>query len=237
MSEYPQVSKALRDMHWRKTGKSAKKHNPSHFCALSFVYGTGHPDLDLLQRERCPLIFEIELLDVELPGKYKMDHWAMSDGDKASAIPKLKEEGNKLYEEGDYAKASECYFEALCYVEEQLMRERRDSMMWKHHIDKKVPLLLNYAQCKLLLKEYTETIRQCSTVIEYQPDNVKAYFRRGKAYAAVWDVKEAKADLGKAVELDPTLAKTVDKEIKALMERVKEKDAEEKLRLRGKLFT
>ena len=36
------------------------------------------------------------------------------------------------------------------------------------------------------------------------------------------------------MELDPPLAKTVDKELKALMERVKEKDAEEKQRPKGK---
>lgn len=138
MKDYPQISKALRDMYYRKHRKSAKKH-PEHLCTLAFVYGTGHPDLDQLQRERCPLIFEIELLNVELPGKYKMDSWAMSDGDKASAIPKLKEEGNKLYEEGDIPKASEAYFEALCYLEEQMIKERRGSDAWQRVIDKKVP--------------------------------------------------------------------------------------------------
>ena len=182
------------------------------------------------------MTFEIELLKVEQPGLYKMDHWAMSDYEKKKAIPQLKEEGNKLYEAGEYKQASECYFEALCYVDEQQHRERRDSVEWKAIIEKKIPLLLNYAQCKLLLKEYVETIRQCCTVIEYRPDNVKAYFRRGKAHAAVWDVKEATADLKKAAELDPSLAKTVEKELKDLAERVKEKDKEERERLKGKLF-
>ena len=201
------------------------------------MYGSGHPDLDSLGQERCPLIFEIELLKVEQPGKYKMDHWAMSDSDKSLAIPKLKEEGNKLYEEGEYEKAAECYFDALCFIEEQLMKEKPNSTMWQAQVDKKVPILLNYAQCKLYKKEYVEVIRHCSAVLQYKPDSVKAYFRRGKAYAHTWDVKEAKADLEKAAELDPSLAKTVEKEIKALMQRVKEKDTEEKLRLRGKMFT
>ena len=236
MTEYPRVSRALRDMEWRKTGRFVKNH-PAHLCSIAVMYGTGHPDLDALGTERCPLIFEIELLNVEQPGKYKMDHWAMTESDKSLAIPKLKEEGNKLYEEGEYEKAAVCYFDALCFTEEQIMREKPNSTMWQRHVDKKVPLLLNYAQCKLHMKEYVETIRHCSAVIQYKPDNVKAYFRRGKAYAAVWDVKEAKADFNKAVELDPTLEKTVEKEIKALMARVKEKDAEEKLRLKGKLFT
>ena len=213
-----------------------KKH-PPHLCSIAVMYGTGHPDLDALSTERCPLIFEIELLNVEQPGKYKMDHWAMTESDKSSAIPKLKEEGNKLYEDGEYAKAAEVYFDALCYVEEMLMKEKPKSRMWNYQLEKKIPLLLNYAQCKLHLKEYVETIRHTSTVLEYQPDNVKALFRRGKAYAAVWDVKEAKADLGKAAELDPSLVKTVDKELKSLMARVREKDEEEKQRLKGKLFS
>ena len=161
----------------------------------------------------------------------------MSEYEKSKAIPQLKEAGNKLYEEKEYAKAAELYFEALCYVEEQLMREKRDSPGWWSEVEKKVPLLLNYAQCKLLLKEYTEAIRQCSTVIDYKPNNVKAYFRRGKAYAAVWDEKEAKADFSKAVELDPSLEKTVDKELKSLSERLKQMDEKDKQRLKGKLFS
>ena len=49
-------------------------------------------------------------------------------------------------------------------------------------------------------------------------------------------MKEAERDLNKAVELDPSLAKAVEKELKAMHERVKEKDKEEKERLKGKLF-
>ena len=239
VQEYPHVSRALRDMHYRRTGKSAKEldYRGYHFCSMALSYNTGHPDLDAFTRERCPLIFEIELLKVEQPGDYKMDHWAMTDYDKKRAVPKLKEEGNKLYEEGEYAKAAELYFEALCYVEEQLMEYRRDSPSWNSQIEIKVPLLLNYSQCKLLLKEYVETIRHCSTVIEYEPKNVKAYFRRAKAYAAQWDEKEARADFAKAVELDPSLAKAAEKELKAMTERLKEKDKEERERLKGKLFS
>jgi len=35
----------------------------------------------------------------------------------------------------------------------------------------KIPLLLNYAQCKLLNKEYYSVIEHCSTVLKTEPGN------------------------------------------------------------------
>lgn len=42
-------------------------------------------------------------------------------------------------------------------------------------------------------------------------DNVKAYFKRGKAHAAVWNVAEAQADFAKVLALDPSLRPVVSK--------------------------
>ena len=66
-----------------------------------------------------------------------------------------------------------------------------------------------------------------------ESDRVKALFRRGKAHASVWDVEQAKSDLNLAAELDPTLSKSVTKELKSLEDKVKEKEQEEKASLRG----
>lgn len=62
---------------------------------------------------------------------------------------------------------------------------------------------------------------------------MKALYRRGKAHAAVWDIDEAHQDLTKAAEMDPSLSKTVAKELRLLEERVKEKTHQEKASLRG----
>lgn len=37
----------------------------------------------------------------------------------------------------------------------------------------KVPLLLNYAQCKLLNKEYYSVIEHCTTVLKTEPGYIK----------------------------------------------------------------
>lgn len=64
-------------------------------------------------------------------------------------------------------------------------------------------------------------------------DNVKAYFKRGKAHAAVWNAQEAQADFAKVLELDPALAPIVSKELRALEARIRQKDEEDKARFRG----
>lgn len=67
-------------------------------------------------------------------------------------------------------------------------------------------------------------------------DNVKAYYKRGKAHAAVWNEEQARADFAKVVELDPSLEPSVAKELRLMEERLKEKQKEEKNRFKS-LFT
>ena len=199
--------------------------------------GTGYPELDQILTNMSPLCFEMELVAVEQPGNYKKDHWAMTDPEKTVAVSALREEGNALYKQGNYGGASGKYFEALSYLEEQIVKEKPQSEEWYAIANTKVPLLLNYAQCKLLEEEYAEVIRHTTSVLEIDPENIKALYRRGRAHSASWDVHEATRDLRMAVELDPSLGSAVEKELKALTQRVKEKDAAERERLRGKLFT
>ena len=66
-------------------------------------------------------------------------------------------------------------------------------------------LLLNYAQCKPLNKEYYSVIEHCSTVLKTEPDNVKALYRRGKAYINTRDEKNGIKDLRRATEIDSFL--------------------------------
>ena len=220
----------------RKAGKDIPP--TEHRCSYSVMqHGTGHTELDHILEEASPLCFEFELLRVDQPGNYQQDHWAMTDDEKATAIPVLKEEGNSLYKEGKHNLASEKYFQALSYLEEQIIKEKPKSETWHAITKQKVPLLLNYAQCKLLMQDYADAIRQTTSVLEVEPKNIKALYRRGKAHSASWDVEEATRDLRKAAELDNSLTHAVEKELRALGERVKEKDVAERDRLRGKMFT
>ncbi|GCB85715.1 hypothetical protein scyTo_0026394, partial [Scyliorhinus torazame] len=63
--------------------------------------------------------------------------------------------------------------------------------------------------------------------------NVKAYFKRGKAQGAVWNEKEARHDLSAAAKLDPSLVPLVNRELRLLDERMRQKDEEDKFRFKG----
>jgi len=75
-----------------------------------------------------------------------------------------------------------------------------------------------------------------TTVLDFDSNNVKALYRRAKAHAACWNTEEAKSDFARVVKLDPSLSKSVEKELRTLTERVREKDIDERERLKGKLF-
>lgn len=64
-------------------------------------------------------------------------------------------------------------------------------------------------------------------------ENVKAYFKRGKAHAAVWNETEARADFAKVITLEPSLETSVAKELRAMEERIREKEREEKGRYKN----
>lgn len=73
----------------------------------------------------------------------------------------------------------------------------------------------------------TDTRRNClSSFLE----NVKAYFKRAKAQAAVWNEKEARADFLRVAHLDPSLAAAVRKELKLLEERIRQKHVDDRKR-------
>lgn len=228
--EYPIVSKALRDIaEKRRTGKEIHQHTCGH-AAMA----TGYDDLDKLTADKPSLLFEIEVIKVEQPDEYKQDSWQLTDQQKQDAIPKLRQVGNELYRDHKHSEAAEKYFEALSYLEQLSIKEKPQSEGWNKIESEKLPLLLNYAQCKMVLHDYRDVIRHTTSALEIDGNNVKAYYRRAKAHAECWNVEEAKKDFQQAVTLDPSLAKHVSKELTELQEKLQEQNKLESERLRGK---
>ena len=128
--------------------------------------GLGYPDLDELIKNPEPLRFTFETLSITAPGQYKQDAWAMNDEEKRAILPILKEEGNKLYKEEKYAEAAEKYAEALGCLENLTLHEKPNSPEYIELDNMRIPFLLNYAQCKLLLGDYYQAIEHCTTVLE-----------------------------------------------------------------------
>ena len=70
-------------------------------------------------------------------------------------------------------------------------------------VDLKEACHLNNANCQLKLDNFSAAVGQASTVLE-RGANRKAYFRRGQAYHKMNQLSEAREDLKKAIEMDPS---------------------------------
>ncbi|XP_074087034.1 AH receptor-interacting protein isoform X2 [Macrotis lagotis] len=206
---YPLVSKSLRNIAAGKDPLEGQR----HCCGIAQMQehsSLGHADLDELQQHPQPLIFHIEMIKVEAPGTYQQDPWAMSDEEKIKAVPLIHEEGNRLYREGRIKEASIKYYDAIACLKNLQMKEQPGSADWIQLDLQITPLLLNYCQY-----------------------NVKAYFKRGKAHAAVWNAREAQADFAKVLQLQPALGPVVSRELRELQHRLRQKDLEDKARFQG----
>uniref|UniRef100_A0A670ZY49 AIP/AIPL N-terminal FKBP-type PPIase domain-containing protein n=1 Tax=Pseudonaja textilis TaxID=8673 RepID=A0A670ZY49_PSETE len=166
------------------------------------------------------------------PYSYKRDTWAMSNDEKLAAVPKLHTEGNRLVLSRKFKEAAEKYQEAVICLRNLQVKEKPWEEEWLKLENLVTPLVLNYCQCLLELGEYYEVLEHTTEILQKHNENVKAYFKRAKAHAAVWNEKEARADFLKAAQLDPSLAAAVRKELKTLGERMRSKHVEDRKRYR-----
>ncbi|KAJ0176491.1 hypothetical protein K1T71_007670 [Dendrolimus kikuchii] len=214
---YPFVSKTLRELN--------QEYAIKHTCTMSLhKEGIGYLDLDELMSNPCDLEFIIELLDVEREDEYEKEIWQLTPEEKMELIPELKEKGNKLYGKKLYEEAEEAYKQAIGICEQLMLRERKGDEEWITINKIKLPILLNYAQCQLVKKDYYSVIEHCNTVLEYDKDNEKALYRRGKAHVGAWNPDLAEVDFKRLKCLNPAMTAIVDRELENIKRLHKEKE-------------
>ncbi|XP_063973879.1 AH receptor-interacting protein [Diachasmimorpha longicaudata] len=224
VSSYPFVSKTLREV-----GKPKSEKTNTHCCGVTLQNeGIGYPDLNELIKNSEDLEFILELIKVVSPTDYEKESWQMTEDEKLKKVPLLKEKGNEKFRAQNYEEAANDYATAIGMLEQLMLSEKPHDEDWQTLNRMKIPLLLNFAQCKLYKKEYYAVIEHCTTVLGIEPDNVKALYRRGKAHIGAWNEREALEDLQRVVELDPTLKSTVEKEIQSFLSAVKDKELKQK---------
>lgn len=151
------------------------------------------------------------------------ESWDLNTAEKIEAAGKKKEEGNFLFKQGKYAKASKRYEKAAKFIEYDTSfseEEKKQSKVLK------VSCNLNDAACKLKLKEYKQAEKLCTKVLEIESRNVKALYRRAQAYIQLADLELAEIDVKKALEIDPD-NRDVKLEYKTLKEKMKEYNKKE----------
>jgi len=119
-------------------------------------------------------------------------------------IDKIKSSGNHFYKKKDITSAIRKYKKAMKYI--KILRESMGSTEEdeEEKIRKiEVPITLNIAAALITDKNFEEAFKQCDKVLEIQPENSKALYRRGQSYFGLMEYDLALADLGKVKEMEP----------------------------------
>ncbi|XP_070021299.1 70 kDa peptidyl-prolyl isomerase isoform X5 [Nicotiana tabacum] len=157
------------------------------------------------------VVYEIKLVDFNKEKPF----WKMDTKEKIEACDKTKNEGNVLFKDGKFQCASRKYDKALKFI--QFDHSFNDNEKCQSNT-LRFSCYLNNAACKLKIADHQEASKLCSKVIEYDPCNVKALFRRAQAYLRINELEKAEIDIRKALKLDPNNSrdvKLVYKELKA----------------------
>ncbi|XP_049850591.1 peptidyl-prolyl cis-trans isomerase FKBP4-like [Schistocerca gregaria] len=142
-------------------------------------------------------VWTIELFDLQkLPSSWNMDLNA-----KLEAAESGKQRGNELFSLGKYKYAAKRYKNSLSYIE--YTSGEADPEVVKKINDLKSILNLNISQCYLNLKNHKEALKAVEKVLEKEPNNIKALYRRGMARMMNQDWDLAKEDFRSILQQEP----------------------------------
>ncbi|KAH1257919.1 Peptidyl-prolyl cis-trans isomerase FKBP65 [Glycine max] len=142
------------------------------------------------------LYYEVELVDFVKEKPF----WKMDTQEKIEACERKKHDGNLLFKVENFRHASKKYEKAVKYIEfDHSFSEDEKCRANTLHLS----CNLNNAACKLKLGEYIEASRLCTKVLEQDPLNIKALYRRCQAYLKTSDLEKAEADIKRALIIDP----------------------------------
>ncbi|KAH8850046.1 Peptidyl-prolyl cis-trans isomerase FKBP8 [Schistosoma japonicum] len=151
------------------------------------------------------LTYHIEILKVDDPPCYAN----MPNSERLAIANQKKDRGNYYYRREEFAFAIDSYSKALKIL--QLPTSSTQSSGEKSDVDcptelindAKLKLENNLAAAQLKVEAFDAAIMSCDTVLQSDPQNIKALFRKGKALLEMNEVDDAIPILQKVLTLAP----------------------------------
>ncbi|XP_053321691.1 peptidyl-prolyl cis-trans isomerase FKBP8 [Spea bombifrons] len=159
------------------------------------------------------LILEVTLLNAQDGPDLEL----LTGQEKLELANRKRERGNFYYQKADYVFAINSYDIALKIVNSSSKVEFSPEEE-AELLDVKIKCLNNLAASQLKLDHYEAALKSCNMVLEHQPENIKALFRKGKVLTHQGEYSEAIAILRKALKLEPA-NKTIHGELSKLVKK------------------
>uniref|UniRef100_A0A8C3BLU9 peptidylprolyl isomerase n=1 Tax=Cairina moschata TaxID=8855 RepID=A0A8C3BLU9_CAIMO len=159
------------------------------------------------------LTLEVELLEA----RDGPDLELLSGKEKVALANRKRERGNFYYQQADYVLAINSYDIALKVIGSSSKVDFSPDEE-AELLDVKVKCLNNLAASQLKLDHYEAALKSCNLVLEHQPGNIKALFRKGKVLAQQGEYREAIPILKAALKLEPS-NKTIHAELSKLVKK------------------
>ncbi|XP_026538959.1 peptidyl-prolyl cis-trans isomerase FKBP8 [Notechis scutatus] len=156
------------------------------------------------------LTLEVELLTAQDAPDLEL----LSGEEKVSLANRKRERGNFHYQRANYVLAANSYDIALKVINSNTkvdFSEEEEAEL----VEVKIKCLNNLAASHLKLDHFEAALRSCNQVLEQQPDNIKALFRKGKVLAQQGEYSGAIPILKAALKLEP-FNKTIHTELSKL---------------------
>ncbi|KAL9984543.1 hypothetical protein ACROYT_G006848 [Oculina patagonica] len=171
--------------------------------------------------------------EIELLSFFKAkEPWETTSEEKVSLALHHKAKGTDCFKSGKWVCAARRYSRALKQL--ILIGEKESEEHSEDQDQLRISCLLNLSACQGKLGQYEFVATNCTKVLAMLPTNIKALYRRGQAFVVLNEFEKAKADLEKALMLEP-LNRAVHDQLRILKE--KERKHDEKMsRALGAMF-
>lgn len=177
--------------------------------------------------------YELELVEFEKV----QEAWEMDDQTKIEQAELSKSKGTERLKDQKYDLSIKHYNRVISLLDHQETKENNEKFeeISSKFKSLKLAAFLNLSLVYPKIAENYKAISAADDAIKIDPENEKAFFRRGTARMAGNDLEAAISDFKKVVEVNKE-NKTAAKNMKICSERRKKQKEEEKKKYAGKLF-